>query len=194
MEIDNNNIIDTAGRIIYESGIYSLSVDNLARKLNVGKDSLSSLFKNDDDILFSLFLKLESDINQLIIRSKLQNDAPDAELEYLFKELNKLFSRKPYYLTIIFSDELLEDNFSARDVLHRIKKSARDYLQEIIEKGKRRSIFKSRRKNRSLVNIILGGFRLQMNEQRLMNKMTKESMRIDDEKEDKVQGENPTKQ
>ncbi|PSK82775.1 TetR/AcrR family transcriptional regulator [Prolixibacter denitrificans] len=186
MEINNDHIIDSAGRIIYESGIYSLSVDNLARKLNVEKESLSSVFKNDDDILLSLFLRLESDVDQLIIQSKFQHDAPDAELKYLFKELNKLFSEKPFYLTIIFSDELLKRNLSALNVLFRIKRSAKDYLQEIIKKGKKRNIFKSKLKNRSLVNIILGGFRLQMNEQRLMNKMTRESMRIDDEKEDKI--------
>ena len=83
--------------------------------------------------------------------------------------MHELLKLKPYYLSVIFSTELKEKNTELQKVLLRIKISVRTYLLEVINQGKKETVFKTRQTSRSLVNNILGSFRSFMNEQRLIS-------------------------
>jgi hypothetical protein len=77
-------------------------------------------------------------------------------------------------LSVIFSTELKDKTTGLQIALLRIKISVSTNLLNVINHGKKETVFKTRQTSRSLVNNILGSFRSFMNEQRLINKMVKD--------------------
>ncbi len=142
--------------------------------MKIDHSLLNPYLKKDDDILMLLLLSLENDIKQLIIETRTVDRSPEEDLQLLFQNMHELLKLKPYYLSVIFSTELKEKNSELQKVLLRIKISVRIYLLEVINQGKKETVFKTRQTSRSLVTNILGSFRSFMNEQRLITKMVKD--------------------
>lgn len=168
------DMVEAAGKIIHESGINALSIERMTGEMKIDHSLLYPYFKKDDDILMLLLLSLENEIKQLINDTGTGDGSPEEELRLLFENMHKLLKHKPYYLSVIFSTELKEKNAGLQDTLLRIKISVRTYLLEVINHGKKEKVFKTKRTSRSLVNNILGSFRLFMNEQLLIAKMIKD--------------------
>jgi len=174
MHIKKENIVEAAGKIIIKSGINALSIEELAKELRITEDKLSPYFKKRDDILVLILTNLENEINELIIDPSTRSWSPDNKLQYLFRNLHKLFNKKPYYLTIIFTTELTENDENLQRLLLKIKAIAKIHLSQIINQGKKEHNFKTNQTTRNLVHYILGSFRDLMNEYRTINKMTKD--------------------
>lgn len=174
MELKTTDMVAAAGKIINESGINSLSIEELAGEMKIDHSLLNPYLKNDDDILMLLLLSLENEIKQLIKDTRTEHGSPEEELQLLFENMYKLLRNKPYYLSVIFSTELKDKTTGLQIALLRIKISVSTNLLNVINHGKKETVFKTRQTSRSLVNNILGSFRSFMNEQRLINKMVKD--------------------
>jgi hypothetical protein len=174
MELKITDIVTAAGKIINESGINSLSIDELAGEMKIDHSFLDPYIKNDDDILMLLLHSLEDEIKLLISDNGTVYKSPEEDLQILFKNMHELLKLKPYYLSVIFCVELKEKNTVLQKALLRIKLYVKTYLLEVINHGKRETVFKTRQTSRSLVNNILGSFRSFMNEQRLIALMVKD--------------------
>ena len=174
MEKHDEAIIAQVGKIIIESGIESLSPEKIARDLNIDQLSLPCHCETTEEILLTMLESLESELNQLVNTAKQKKFSSEKELNYLFKSLYSLFSAKPYYLTIVFSAELLNKSPEIQNLLLKIKLGAKRYLLQIINHGKEDKVFKSKRTAKSLAVRILGSFRLLVNQQQLVNKMVRE--------------------
>jgi AcrR family transcriptional regulator len=174
MESNTTDIVETAGRIIIESGTDSLSIKALAGEMGINTSQLDSYFEKDEDILMLLLKNLGNDIKQLIIETRTVDKSPEEDLQLLFQNMHELLKLKPYYMSLIFSIELMEKNSELQKVLLSIKISVRTYLFEVINHGKKETVFKTRHTSRLLVTNILGSFRSFMNEQRMINKMVKD--------------------
>lgn len=66
MELKTTDMVAAAGKIINESGINSLSIEELAREMKIDHSLLNPYLKKDDDILMLILLSLENEIKQLI--------------------------------------------------------------------------------------------------------------------------------
>ena len=174
MELKTTDIVESAAKIIEESGITALSIEELAEEMKIDHSLLYPYLKKDDDILMLLLLSLENEIIQLIKDTRTEQGAPEEKLQLLFENMHRILKLKPYYLSVIFSTESKEEDTGSQNALLRIKISVRSYLLEVINQGKNKAVFKTKRTSRSLVNTILGSFRSFMNEQRLINKMVKD--------------------
>jgi len=174
MELKTTDMVAAAGKIINESGINSLSIEELAREMKIDHSLLNPYLKKDEDILMLLLSSLENDIKQLIIETRTVDGSPEEDLQLLFQKMHELLKLKPYYLSVIFYIELKEKESEFQKVLLRIKISVRTYLLEVINQGKKETVFKTRQTSRVLVTNILGSFRSFMNEQRMISKMVKD--------------------
>jgi len=174
MELNTTDMVAAAGKIINESGINSLSIEELAGEMKIDNSLLYPYFKKDDDILMLLLQSLEDEIKQLVSDTGTVYKSPEENLQLLFKNMHELLKLKPYYLSLIFFVESKEKNTVLQKTLLRIKIYVKTYLLEVINHGKRETVFKTRQTSRSLVNNILGSFRSFMNEQRLIAKMVKD--------------------
>jgi AcrR family transcriptional regulator len=164
-------MVAAAGKIINESGINSLSIEELAREMKIDHSLLNPYLKKDDDILVLILLSLETEIKQLINNTRSSDGTSEEELRLLFENMHKLLKIKQYYLSVIFFIESKEMNSELQNALLRIKISVKAFLLEVINHGKEETVFKTKLASGSLVNNILGSFRSFMNEQRLINKM-----------------------
>lgn len=167
MEFKKTDIIDAAGRIILQSGINALTIEELALKMGAPYDEFSMYFKKDSNILVMLLINFEGEIKTIITDVTNRKLSPEEELQCLFKKLYKLFGQKPYYLPIILSTEVTENNADLHNILERIKTAVEMHLLQVINKGKHKKLFVTETRTRLLVNRILGSFRLLMNEQRV---------------------------
>lgn len=174
MNIEKEDIIDAAGRLMLKSGINDLSIEELELKMGISHAELSMYLKRDKDIPILLLISLETKIMQLIKNVAISNLSPEDELQALFKNLNKLFNQSPFYLVLIFDKHLAERDSEIPVIMRRIIKRAENFLLQVINKGKHENIFQAEVKTRYLVNRILVSFRLLMNEQRLAESLVRD--------------------
>ncbi len=173
-KLTEKKIAESAGKIIYQSGLDNLSVDGLAGELRTDRQSVEVFCKSRNDILVLILAGLENEISRLFGKSKSRRLSPEKELNFLFKNVYQLFNRKPFYTTVIFLVESLEESSAAKQNLRGIKMNARIYLTRLINKGKKDKVFTSSMKSRSLVNVILGSFRLLINQELIADIMARE--------------------
>ncbi len=167
MKFRKTDIINTAGVIILQSGIDALTIEELVLKMGISHKELSMYLKYDKDILIMLLISLESEIQQLIKDLTTSKQSPEEELQNLFISLNKLFERKPFYMDLIFENQLAEKEPENLVIINRIIKRVERFLLQVIDKGKKENLFHSGSKTRYMVNRILVSFRRLMNEQRI---------------------------
>lgn len=183
MDINKSNIVEIAGAIINEAGIDALSIDALIKRMEISREDLLIYLGADDDILKFISLSLEDEIQQLIKNVAAINLSPEKELENLFKSLYEFFGQKSYYLHILFSSEIIENDTAIHAVLERIKHTVKTYLSTILDKGKKTRVFNNKAETRYLVENILSRFRLFMSDQQLTNKMIRDLKLIRADKE-----------
>jgi AcrR family transcriptional regulator len=174
MNLEKEDIIDAAGRLILKSGINQLSIEELELKMGISHSELSMYLKSDKDIPIMLLISLETKIMQLIKNVAKSNLSPEDELQALFKNLNTFFDQRPFYLVLIFDKHLAERDSEIPVIMRRIIKRAENFLMQVINKGKMENIFQAEVKTRYLVNRILVSFRLLMNEQRLAESLVRD--------------------
>lgn len=164
MNKNKEDLIEVAGRLILQSEINSLSIEELEMRLGLTHDELSMHFNSDNDILLTLVISLETSILQLINNMANISLSPNEALQTLFKNLYRLFEQKPIFLSVIFDKHLEERNSEILLIIKRIKTNVESFLLQIINKGKNENIFQAEIKSRYLVNRILVSFRQHMNE------------------------------
>ncbi len=105
MELTITDIVEATGKIIMESGLNAISIEELSRKMEVKHEAISSFFKGDNNILNFMLHNIEFEIKELIYNSEANMTSAEEEFQRLFKDLYLLFAQKPYYLFIILNIE-----------------------------------------------------------------------------------------
>ncbi len=182
MKAQENEIIEKAAGIIVNSGVEELTVHNLADKLQIKESQLYQQLTNDEDIYLLLLLNLENDIVNLL-KGIEQSDSPESQLKILFKKLYFFFIQKPYYLDIIFDKNLKNRDKRFMDTFLRIRKLAKNYLTEVINKGKTENTFKTRVPTSVLAGKILTDFRTFMKDEQRFHEVILEMKKLQTSKE-----------
>lgn len=183
MEIDKRTIIENAGKIIDQFGTEALTVTTLIQELNVSENELSHLIQKEEDVFLMLFHELEEELNKLVDEFAHKNLPPDIRLHGLFKRLYVLFKLKPYYLSIVFDDNLMVGDDRIEKSFLRIRTIAEMYLSKLINEGKKESIFETKQSTKSLVEGILSSFRLLMRDEQLINVMVRNLVALGHQKD-----------
>lgn len=171
MDSKNTEIIEAAGRIIMKSGTKGLSLDALLCEPKIKEKNYLKNLKNKEDIFEVLLLNFEVELIGLLVNVAKEGNSPDVELEVLFKRLYALFETKPWNLSLIFDNNLLESYSWFKKSILRIRLAARYYLTRLVERGKKERIFKTPVNTNLLVKGILESFRSLMNDYQLGHKM-----------------------
>ncbi|MGB3342773.1 MAG: hypothetical protein WBA61_02560 [Aequorivita sp.] len=171
MEIDKKTIIENAGKIIEHSGTEALTVTTLLQELNVSENELSHIIQKDEDIFLILFNGLEQELSKLVDEFTHKNLSPDIKLQELFKRLYTLFKLKPFFLSIVFDDNLMARHDQMKKSFARIRNIAEIYLCKLIDEGKADSTFKIKQSTQLLVDGILSSFQLLMKDEQIINEM-----------------------
>ncbi|MBN2634667.1 MAG: hypothetical protein JXR61_00250 [Prolixibacteraceae bacterium] len=174
MNSKNTDVINAAGRIIVASGTKGISINALLNEPELKGNNFLKNFKDEEDIYEILLLNFEIELIELFVNVAKEGKKPDVEIELLFKRLYTLFKAKPWSLLLIFDSSLQERYTWFENSILRIRKSARSYLTDLIERGKEENVFKTSQNTNLLVKEILGSFRSLMNDYQLGQKMIKD--------------------
>jgi hypothetical protein len=164
-------IIENAAHIIKNKGIEELTIYNLATELSVNVNQLYPQLTNDSDIILMIMTAFENDLKVFVHEQIKHIDSPETEFGLIFKKLDFLFLQKPYYLSIILDQRLIEKNTEIKKSFFRIRNIAATHLAEIINKGKKENVFKTSKSTNILVRKILYGFRSYMQDEHALNEM-----------------------
>ena len=133
-------IIETATKIFSKFGMKKSTMDEIAKKIRMGKSTLYHYFKNKEEIFLTV-VKRESDIlRENLIRAVTEADNPKDKFKaYAITRMRNLKELRNYYATL--TDEYL----SMYSFSEKIRKEFREFefntLKEIFNEGIQKQIF-----------------------------------------------------
>jgi hypothetical protein len=171
MKITKALIIEKSGSIIMNFGLQALTMEKLATEFDINENLFSEYIKEDEDILYILLTDFENEIKEILNYPDEIKQQAESELKFLFNRLYLLFQKKPYYLSIIFDENIQEKKAGIKREILKIKGKASLHLTGIIARGKNDQTFKIKTSVKGLVNSILYSFRSFMKDEYRINEM-----------------------
>ena len=138
--LKKEKIIETATKIFSKFGIKKSTMDEIAKKIRMGKSTLYHYFKNKEEIFLTV-VKRESDIlKQNLLNAIKEVDNPKDKFKaYAITRMKNLKELRNYYATL--TDEYL----SMYSFSEKIRKDFREFefntLKDIFDEGIKKGIF-----------------------------------------------------
>lgn len=155
-------IIESAGKLLMEKGIKGLTTKNLALEMQFSESALYRHFKNKEDIIVLLLEYLE---NNLKHRLNPIYDIESTAHEKLFKIFNSqfvFFSQNPHFVVAILSEGLFDESDKINHSILKIINYKTALITACIEDAKKNSLINDAIQTQDMVHILMGSFRLMM--------------------------------
>lgn len=162
-------IIESAGKLLMEKGIKGLTTKNLAQEMEFSESALYRHFKNKEDIILLLIHFLSENINlrfETILKA--ENNAEEKFLA-LFLSQFQFFKKNPHFIVIVLSDGLMDNSEDIKKSIKKLIETNFAALKKIMTDGQESKLFNQEMEADSLVHFAMGTFRLQMLQWKLSN-------------------------
>ena len=162
-------IIESAGKLLMEKGIKGLTTKNLAQEMEFSESALYRHFKNKEDIILLLIRFLSENINlrfETILKT--ENNAEEKFLA-LFKSQFQFFKKNPHFIVIVLSDGLMDNSEDIKKSIKKLIETNFGAIKQIMIEGQQSKDFNQEMEAESLVHFAMGSFRLQMLQWKLSN-------------------------
>lgn len=162
-------IIESAGKLLMEKGIKGLTTKNLAQEMEFSESALYRHFKNKEDIILLLIRFLSENINlrfETILKA--ENNAEEKFLA-LFLSQFQFFKKNPHFIVIVLSDGLMDNSEDIKKSIKKLIETNFAALKKIMTDGQESKLFNQEMEADSLVHFAMGTFRLQMLQWKLSN-------------------------
>ena len=162
-------IIESAGKLLMEKGIKGLTTKNLAQEMEFSESALYRHFKNKEDIILLLIHFLSENINlrfETILKT--ENNAEEKFLA-LFKSQFQFFKTNPHFIVIVLSDGLMDNSDEIKSSIKKLIETNFGAIKQIMIEGQQSKDFNQEMEAESLVHFAMGSFRLQMLQWKLSN-------------------------
>ena len=162
-------IIESAGKLLMEKGIKGLTTKNLAIEMEFSESALYRHFKNKEDIILLLIHFLSENINlrfETILKA--ENNAEEKFLA-LFLSQFQFFKKNPHFIVIVLSDGLMDNSEDIKKSIKKLIETNFAALKKIMTDGQESKLFNQEMEADSLVHFAMGTFRLQMLQWKLSN-------------------------
>ncbi|MBN8642699.1 MAG: TetR/AcrR family transcriptional regulator [Flavobacteriales bacterium] len=162
-------IIESAGKLLMEKGIKGLTTKNLAQEMNFSESALYRHFKNKEDIVLLLISFLSDNINSRFIT--ILNSEINAEEKYLalFKSQFQFFKTNPHFIVIVLSDGLMDNSEDIKNSIKKLIETNFGAIKKVMIEGQESNVFNQEMEAENLVHFVMGSFRLQMLQWKLSN-------------------------
>lgn len=155
-------IVKSAGRILTEKGISGLTTKNLAKEMGFTESALYRHFESKENIIATMLEYITDQVGELYQKALNPEENPEENLKLLFRERLKFFANHPYFVVVVFSDGLMNDNMQIRQIILKMYSTIKEYLFPILEEGKKQNIFIQDFTTEELSDVLLGTFSIQM--------------------------------
>ena len=161
-------IIEVALELISEKGIQGLTIKNLAQSIGITEPAIYRHFDSKTDILIAI---LDSFINntQQIFNNELNNSCCAIDkIEHLFTKHFAAFSAKPSLVSVIFSEEIFQNEPVLIEKISELIKKNDTMLISIICDGQENEEIRTDISAQHLSTIIMGTLRLFVKKSRFL--------------------------
>lgn len=155
-------IIESAGKLLMQKGVKGLTTKNLALEMNFSESALYRHFKNKEDIIVLLLDYLGSNIKErlnIISEKKLTSEE---KLKQLFSSQFEFFNQNTHFVVAILSEGLFDESEKINQSIMKIIHYKMELITKIIEVGKENNEFTKSIETQEIVHIIMGSFRMMM--------------------------------
>lgn len=162
-------IIKAAIELIAEKGIQQLTIKNLSKKIGTVEGALYRHFDSKIDILLGILEMFRENKKQTLGEIQSQNLSPSQQLETIFIERFRHFSKNPAIAAVIFSEEIFQNDKRLADEVFHIMQESLKIVETIIVKGQKAGKFRQDVSAEKLTLLIIGALRLIITKWRLSN-------------------------
>ena len=162
-------ILTASGKIITRSGITGLTIENLAKEMQESEVTIYQHYLSREDIIVSMLDYLAYDMDMRFTHAV--EGAEDTEEIFfkLFRNQAAFFIENPYFMTIVFSDGLMEEDERINNLISKILETKMSHLMPIIVSGQESGYFRNDLPAEEMAHIVMGAFRLLMYKWRISN-------------------------
>jgi len=155
-------IIESAGKLLMDKGIKGLTTKNLAYKMAFSESALYRHFKNKEDIIILLLNYLGSNIKERLDLIFENNSTSEEKLKQLFSSQFHFFSKNPHFVVAILSEGLFDESEKINQSIMKVIQYKMQLITKIIDIGKENNEFSNDIETEEIVHIIIGSFRMIM--------------------------------
>ncbi|OFX35902.1 MAG: hypothetical protein A2W97_13945 [Bacteroidetes bacterium GWE2_40_63] len=128
-------IINVSLALIAESGIQSLTIKNLAKKIGFAESAIYRHYENKIQILLAILDFFKQNTEHFFTNQLNSNDNALIKIENLFTNHFKKFSTTPSLVSVIFSEEIFRNEVELTEKVKEIMNKNIASLKMIIESG-----------------------------------------------------------
>lgn len=155
-------IIESAGKLLMEKGIKGLTTKNLAQEMGFSESALYRHFKNKEDIIVLLLDYLRSNIKERLDVIFESSATSEIKLKQLFSSQFHFFSKNPHFVVAILSEGLFDESEKINQSIMKVIQYKMQLIAKIIEDGKQNNEFTNSLETEEILHIIIGSFRMMM--------------------------------
>ncbi len=170
-------IIQTTIKIIADKGIQGFTIKNLSKEIKISEPAIYRHFNSKTEILLTMleqFQSFKKEISKNILASKTNSYE---KINMVFEKLLTKFSENPSLVSVIFSDEIFNNEKQLSDKISEIMNMNNAMFVEIIKEGQKNNEIREDIQTQYIVLMIMGSLRL------LVKKWEKSSCNFDLKKE-----------
>ncbi len=153
-------IINKALEIISTEGIQGLTIKNISKKIGISEPAIYRHFDSKINILISILEMLKND-SQTIFDNKFSDSANSIDrISSLFLTHFKMFSKKPELASVLFSEELFQNENILKTKVAEVIEHNSKILVSIIVSGQENEELRNDLKAENIAIMIMGTLRL----------------------------------
>ena len=162
-------IIESAGRILTDSGISGLTIKNLANEMKFSESAIYRHFTSKEEIIIALLEFLANSMDERYTEVITSGQTPTEKFTALFQNQFSFFKKNPHFVVAVFSDGLMEESQRINETILKIMDIKRKHLRPILVEGQQQGVFSNAISTEALMQIVIGTARLQMFQWRAEN-------------------------
>ena len=150
-------ILSTAEKLFSSKGYDGTSVRDIAEAAGVNLAMISYYFGSKEKLMEALFDQRSNNI-KLKVDNLLQNDAltPMEKVEHIADEYLKRVMDKQQFYKIMICEQVINKNPAIIELIHDMKRRNTEALQQLIEDGQQKGVFKQDVDTILLINTMIG--------------------------------------
>lgn len=153
-------IIHVSLEIIAESGIQSLTIKNLAKKIGFAESAIYRHYENKIQIMLAILEFFKKNSEYFFTSQLGSNEHTSIKIEQLFLNHFEKFSATPSLVAVIFSEEIFRNEVELTDKVKEIMNKNITSLKTIIEIGQSKGEIRADIDASHLSVMIMGALRM----------------------------------
>jgi AcrR family transcriptional regulator len=146
--------------LIGKKGIQGLTIKNISKEIGISEPAIYRHFASKSDILLGVLSNFKEMAIMLSEIVENYNAAATEKLDFLFSRMLDLFSETPSMVSVIFSEEIFNNDETLKSKINEIVTLHTNTIEAIILNGQNENNIRTDIDEKSLALIVMGSFRL----------------------------------